>query len=132
MVNKVLIVDDDPRNLLAMTALLEEQRYHVLEASNGEAALNTLSTRPDICCVLLDLMMPGIDGFEVAHQIRHRLRLSSLPIVAVTAKTMPEDEQRCREVGCSVFVTKPVDTDELLGIVKRLVRPAGSSWSCYR
>ena len=119
---KLLIVDDDRRNLFALTAALEERHYEVLEAESGEAALKILSANPDIRCVLIDFMMPGMDGCELMRRIRARNSPCDLPTIAVTAKVQPEDEQKCREAGCSVYITKPLDTEQLVRTLRGLIK----------
>jgi CheY-like chemotaxis protein len=124
-VHKLLIVDDDRRNLFALAASLEQEDYEVLEAESGEAALKILNANPDIKCVLIDLMMPGMDGCELMRRIRVSKSSSDLPAIAVTAKVMPEDERKCREAGCSAYIAKPIDTSRLLHMLKTAIRPDG-------
>lgn len=119
---KVLIVDDDPRNLFSLTAVLEEYGYQVVAAASGEDALSALAAQHDVDCVLVDLMMPGIDGYEFTRRIRTQSRFDRLPVVAVTAKALPEDEQKCLEVGCSAYIAKPIDTTRLLEMLQTLKR----------
>lgn len=119
---KILVVDDDPRNRYSLTAVLEAEGYAVVVAGSGEAALKALERQPDIDCVLLDVMMPDMDGYETARRIRARRRFERLPIIAVTAKAMAEDMQKCLDAGCSEYLSKPVDTTRLLEIIKTLKR----------
>ena len=118
---KLLIVDEDRRNLFALTAALEERHYEVLEAESGETALKILNANPDIRCVLIDFMMPGMDGCELMRRIRARKSSSELPTIAVTAKALPEDEQKCREAGCSAYIAKPINTSLLLDTLQRVI-----------
>ncbi|MFL5813509.1 MAG: response regulator, partial [Bdellovibrionia bacterium] len=118
---RILIVDDDVRNLFAVTNLLEGHDADVLTAENAHDALELLARENDIDLVLMDIMMPGMDGYEATEQIRKTPGLESLPVVALTAKAMPEDRQKCIESGCSDFVPKPADNDVLLSTVKRWV-----------
>jgi CheY-like chemotaxis protein len=124
-VHKLLIVDDDRRNLFALTAALEQEDYDILEAESGEAALKILNANPDIKCVLIDLMMPGMDGCELMRRIRASKSSSDLPAIAVTAKVMPEDERRCREAGCSGYIAKPIDTPQLLHMLETVIEERG-------
>jgi CheY-like chemotaxis protein len=105
----ILLADDDPRNRYALTAVLEAEGYAVVSAANGEAALEALERQPDIDCALVDIMMPGMDGYETTRRIRAQPRFARLPVVAVTAKAMASDLQKCMEAGCSDYLSKPVD-----------------------
>ena len=122
-VRKVLVVDDDPRNLFALTAALEQEHYEVIGAQSGEEALTTLNANPQIECVLTDIMMPEMDGYELTRRIRARGASMRLPVIAVTAKASPEDEQKCWEAGCASYVTKPINTRELLRKLRSVIEP---------
>jgi len=115
---KVLIVDDDVRNIFAITSLLERQRMVVTPAESGAEALRALEQKPDTDLVLMDVMMPMMDGYETMRAIRKIPRFQSLPIVAVTAKAMKGDRERCLEAGASEYITKPVDTQQLLSLLR--------------
>jgi PAS domain S-box-containing protein len=119
---KILVVDDDPRNRYSLSAALEAERYAVITAASGESALEALDRQPDIDCVLLDIMMPDMDGYETARRIRAQPRFEHLLVIAVTAKAMAEDMQKCMEAGCSEYLSKPVDTTKLLEIIQTLKR----------
>jgi CheY-like chemotaxis protein len=114
---KVLVVDDDFRNIFAMTALLERGHAEVSVAESGRDALAVLTLKPDIDIVLMDIMMPIMDGYDTIRAIRALPQFSGLPIVAVTGKVMPGERQRCIEAGANDFVPKPVDTAELLAVL---------------
>jgi len=109
----ILVVDDDFRNLFAMTALLERFDAKVVVAESGQEAIATLDVEP-IDIVLMDIMMPSMDGYDTIRAIRKVDRFKSLPIIAVTGKVMPGERQRCVEAGANNFIPKPVDTVELL------------------
>jgi signal transduction histidine kinase/ActR/RegA family two-component response regulator len=111
---KVLVVDDDFRNIFAMTALLERGRAEVTVAENGPDAVSALERTPDIDLVLMDIMMPGMDGYATIRAIRAMQRFRALPIIAVTGKVVPGERQRCLDAGANDYVPKPVDTVELL------------------
>ena len=111
---KVLVVDDDYRNIFAMTALLERGRADVVVAESGPEALAALERTPDMDLVLMDIMMPGMDGYETIRAIRAFDRFATLPIIAVTGKVVPGERQRCLDAGANDYVPKPVDTAELL------------------
>ena len=115
---KVLIVDDDVRNIFALTSLLERQQVEVLYAENGREGIETLQANPDINAVLMDIMMPEMDGYETTRAIRQQQRFRSLPIIALTAKAMQGDREKCIEAGASDYITKPVDTEQLLSLLR--------------
>jgi signal transduction histidine kinase/HAMP domain-containing protein len=114
---KILIVDDDFRNVFALTALLERAQADVVSAESGEAALTALAESSDIDLVLMDIMMPGMDGYETMRAIRLVDAFAGLPIIAVTGKVMSGERERCLEAGANDYVTKPVDTVELLAAI---------------
>ncbi len=115
---KVLIVDDDVRNIFALTSLLERQQMEVLYAENGREGIETLQANPDINAVLMDIMMPEMDGYETTRAIRQQQQFRSLPIIALTAKAMQGDREKCIEAGASDYITKPVDTEQLLSLLR--------------
>ncbi len=115
---QVLVVDDDVRNIFALTAVLERHKMAVLSAENGRAALEELGKNPDVDIVLMDIMMPEMDGFETMRQIRQMKQFESLPMIALTAKAMKGDREKCIEAGASDYVSKPVDTDQLLSLLR--------------
>jgi signal transduction histidine kinase/HAMP domain-containing protein/ActR/RegA family two-component response regulator len=109
----VLVVDDDVRNLFAMTSLLEGQGAAVLPASSAREAFDLLASHPEVSAVLMDMMMPDIDGYEATRQLHADPAYRDLPIIALTAKAMPGDRERALEAGCSDFVAKPVEREQL-------------------
>jgi CheY-like chemotaxis protein len=115
---KVLVVDDDVRNIFAITGLLERHNMHVLSASNGREAIGLLEKTPDISMVLMDIMMPEMDGYETMKVIRQEPKHKLLPILALTAKAMKGDREKCLEAGASDYIAKPVDTDQLLSLMR--------------
>jgi len=117
----VLVVDDDVRNVFAMTSMLELHGLSVLHADNGRQGIETLLQNPDIRLVLMDLMMPGMDGFTATEYIRSLERYAALPIVAVTAKASRGDRERSLAAGANEYVLKPVDVDALLGIIAAML-----------
>ncbi len=121
---RILVIDDDARNLFAITSLLEERGFEVLTADAAREGLDILERQGDgIDLVLMDIMLPELDGYEATRQIRANPRFATLPIVALTAKAMPEDRARCLEAGCTDFVPKPLDVDRLLSVLhERLPR----------
>jgi HAMP domain-containing protein/signal transduction histidine kinase/DNA-binding response OmpR family regulator len=115
---KVLVVDDDVRNIFALTSLLEDHRLNVVHAENGRAGIEMLRRAPDVDLVLMDIMMPEMDGYETTKAIRQIPQFRSLPIIALTAKAMKGDRAKCIEAGASDYITKPVDMDQLFSVLR--------------
>ena len=115
---KVLIVDDDARNIFALTSVLEEHEMNIVSADNGREAINILMDDPDIDIVLMDIMMPEMDGMETIQEIRKVTRLKNLPIVAVTAKAMKGDREKCIEAGAWDYLSKPVDSEQMISVLR--------------
>jgi HAMP domain-containing protein/signal transduction histidine kinase/CheY-like chemotaxis protein len=115
---KVLVVDDDVRNIFALTSVLERHRLKVVHAENGRAGIGVLKKTPDVDAVLMDIMMPEMDGYETTRAIRQLPQFHSLPIIALTAKAMKGDRDKCLEAGASDYVTKPVDLDQLFSVLR--------------
>lgn len=115
---RLLLVDDDVRNIFALSSALEQKGATVEVARNGFEALDKLREREDIDLVLMDVMMPEMDGYEATRQIRLEERWKSLPIIAVTAKAMKDDQERCREVGANDYLAKPIDLDRLFSLIR--------------
>ncbi|MEN7546279.1 response regulator [Rapidithrix thailandica] len=115
---KVLLVDDDMRNMFALSKVLKAQGIHVLKAENGLKALNVLEQEPDIHLVLMDIMMPEMDGYEAMRRIRKQPAFHQLPIIALTAKAMKEDRKKCIDAGANDYFTKPVEIDKLLSLIR--------------
>jgi CheY-like chemotaxis protein len=115
---KVLIVDDDIRNIFAMTSLLERYGMQIHSAETGKAALEKLQTVPDIDVTLMDIMMPDMDGYDTMRAIRKFAKFRALPVVALTAKAMKGDREKCIDAGASDYIAKPVDSTELLSMLR--------------
>jgi CheY-like chemotaxis protein len=111
-------VDDDIRNIFAMTSLLEPHRMEILSAETGRAAIETLQQTPDVDVVLMDIMMPDMDGYDTMRSIRKVAKFRSLPIIALTAKAMKGDREKCIEAGASDYISKPVDPEQLLALLR--------------
>ena len=115
---KVLIVDDDARNVFALATALEEKNMEVIAGNNGFEALELLEQHSDIAVVLMDIMMPSMDGYEATREIRKQLRYQKLPVIALTAKAMKGDKGKCIEAGANDYLSKPVDTDKLISLMR--------------
>jgi HAMP domain-containing protein/signal transduction histidine kinase/ActR/RegA family two-component response regulator len=121
---KVLIVDDDIRNVFALTSVLEQHGLSVLYAENGREGIEVLEQHDDVAVVLMDIMMPEMDGYATTTAIRRMPQFSGLPIIALTAKAMKGDREKAIESGASDYVTKPVDPDHLLSVMDQWMRGA--------
>jgi CheY-like chemotaxis protein len=115
---KVLVVDDDVRNIFALSSVLERRGMTVLTAGTGREAVTLLESTPDLAIVLMDIMMPEMDGYETMQVIRHNPAFRRLPIIALTAKAMKGDREKCLEAGASDYLAKPVNTEQLLSALR--------------
>jgi CheY-like chemotaxis protein len=115
---KVLVVDDDARNIFALTSLLERHGIEVLSATNGRQAIGLIQNTPDLSMVLMDIMMPEMDGYQTMAEIRKDPRFRTLPMLALTAKAMKGDREKCLDAGASDYIAKPVNTDQLLSLMR--------------
>jgi CheY-like chemotaxis protein len=115
----VLVVDDDVRNIFALSSVLERRGMQVLTASTGREAIVTLESTPEVAIVLMDIMMPEMDGYETMRAIRNNAAFRRLPIVSLTAKAMKGDREKCLEAGASDYLAKPVNTEQLLSTLRQ-------------
>jgi CheY-like chemotaxis protein len=115
---KVLIVDDDVRNIFALTSMLERYQMDIKYAENGRDGIAVLQNTPDIDVVLMDIMMPEMDGYETMQAIRNIEQFRTLPIIALTAKAMKGDREKCIAAGASDYISKPVDTEKLVSLLR--------------
>jgi CheY-like chemotaxis protein len=115
---RVLVVDDDVRNIFAITSVLERHKMRVLYAEDGRRGLAILRDNPDIHAVLLDVMMPEMDGYEAMREIRKDPRFAALPLIALTAKAMRGDREKCIGAGASDYIPKPVEPERLLSLLR--------------
>jgi CheY-like chemotaxis protein len=115
---KLLVTDDDVRNIFSLTKALEIHNMKVITAVDGKEALKQLQENPDTDIVLMDIMMPEMDGYEAMQHIRKKKQFQKLPIIAVTAKAMTGDREKCIKAGASDYISKPVDIDQLLSLLR--------------
>jgi two-component system, cell cycle response regulator DivK len=120
-VSKVLIVDDDNRNIFALSAVLRAKGYHCLSALNVRDAVDLVNTDTGIGIILMDMMMPDMDGYEAIQRLKNLESGENIPIIAVTAQAMVGDRERCMAAGADGYVAKPVDVDALLTLLKQYV-----------
>src|SRR5690606_28562155 len=114
----ILLVDDDMRNIFALSTVFAPYKLTIDTANNGREALDMLQKKPDIDLILMDIMMPEMDGYEAIEKIRADKQFSALPVIAITAKAMQGDRQRVLEVGASDYIAKPVDVNKLLSLLR--------------
>ena len=112
------MVDDDGRNIFALTSLLENQEMDVISATNGRTAIDIIQNTPNLSIVLMDIMMPEMDGYETMREIRNAPEFRTIPILALTAKAMKGDREKCLNAGASDYIAKPVNTDQLLSLLR--------------
>ncbi|RNI28260.1 response regulator [Rufibacter immobilis] len=113
----LLLADDDPRNIFALKAVLQLKGYTILTAQNGKECLDVLAKQPEVDVVLMDMMMPVMDGYEATQALRQQPQFRDLPIIAVTAQAMPGDKERCLAAGATEYIAKPIDTDQLEALI---------------
>ncbi|MFL6516596.1 MAG: response regulator, partial [Bacillus sp. (in: firmicutes)] len=115
---KILIVDDDIRNVYALTIALEKYEMNIIVAENGHEGIEVLKDNPDTDLVLMDIMMPELDGFEAMRQIRQLTEFKTLPIIALTAKAMKRSREECLEAGATDYISKPINLDQLFSLMQ--------------
>ena len=113
-----LLVDDDARNIFALSSVLERRGMHVLTATTGNEAITLVESTPELAIVLMDIMMPEMDGYQTMEVIRKKAEFRRLPIIALTAKAMKGDREKCLEAGASDYLAKPVNTEQLLSALR--------------
>ncbi len=115
---KILIIDDDSRNIFALTAVLRAKKYNCLSANSAEKGFEILEKNKDIGVVLMDMMMPDMDGYEAINNMKNHPEMQSIPVIAVTAQAMVGDRERCLNAGAVGYISKPVNVDELVQQLK--------------
>ena len=118
---KILIIDDDNRNIFALSAVLKARKYECLSATSAEDGLYLLKQNGDISVVLMDMMMPGMDGYQAMAKMREDDVLSGIPVIAVTAQAMVGDRERCLEAGAVGYVSKPINVDTLTSLLTKYI-----------
>lgn len=116
---KILIVDDDPNNIFALRLTLKARGYNLDSCSMASEAINMLKSDQGFCVVLMDMMMPEIDGYEAIKIIRNTPEISSIPVIAVTAQAMQEDKEKCLQAGAQDYIRKPIDVDLLISAIEK-------------
>jgi two-component system, cell cycle response regulator DivK len=117
---RILIVDDDHRNIFALSATLRARKYQCVTAADAQTALDMLASGEKVDAVLMDMMMPEMDGYEAVRRMRRDDRTRQLPVIAVTAQAMPGDREKCLEAGADHYLVKPVDVDKLLSLLTKI------------
>jgi CheY-like chemotaxis protein len=120
MKKKILIVDDDPRNIFALKLTLKARGFQMETSTMAQEAIQILKNDPEIGVVLMDMMMPEMDGYEALKIIRQTSSIQHIPVIAVTAQAMEEDRQKCLDAGAQDYVKKPIDVDKLLIAIEKL------------
>ena len=115
---KILLVDDDTRNVFALSQILKERGMEIIKAENGKDALEMLDSHSDIDMVLMDIMMPEMDGYEAMRRIRSQVKFKSIPLIALTAKAMKDDKQKCIDAGANDYISKPINVERLLSLMR--------------
>ena len=118
---EILIIDDDSRNIFALTAVLKSKKYRCLSAVSAVKGLELLEENKNIGAVLMDMMMPEMDGYEAIGKIKSNTALQKIPVIAITAQAMTGDREKCLEAGADGYISKPVNVDELLVLLNKLI-----------
>ncbi|WP_069657827.1 response regulator [Arcticibacter eurypsychrophilus] len=122
MRDKILIIDDDPRNIFALVAVLKANKYHCVTSVSAIAGISLLLNQDDIGIVLLDMMMPEMDGYQAIAEIKNNKQISEVPVIAVTAQAMMGDREKCLEAGADAYLSKPIDIDALLKVLEHYMK----------
>ena len=120
-ISKILIIDDDSRNVFALNAVLKTKNFTCVSATNAEDGLHLMRTSNEIGLVLMDMMMPDMDGYEAISEMKKDIQLNKIPIISVTAQAMMGDKERCLAAGADAYVSKPVQINELLRLIDKLM-----------
>ena len=118
---EILIIDDDSRNIFALTAVLKAKKYQCLSALSAVKGLELLEENKNIVAVLMDMMMPEMDGYEAIGKMKNDTALKNIPVIAITAQAMTGDREKCLEAGADGYISKPVNVEELLVLLNKLI-----------
>jgi two-component system, cell cycle response regulator DivK len=118
---EILIIDDDSKNIFALSAVLKSKKYPCVSAMSADQGLKILSANKNIGVVLMDMMMPEMDGYEAIGKMKSNEELKNIPVIAVTAQAMVGDREKCVEAGADGYISKPVNVDELLRLINKLI-----------
>lgn len=118
---EILIIDDDSKNIFALSAVLTAKKFKCVSALSANQGLDMLSSNKKIGAVLMDMMMPEMDGYEAIGRIKTDEQLKNIPVIAITAQAMTGDREKCIEAGADGYISKPVDVDELLVLLNKLI-----------
>ena len=118
---EILIIDDDSRNIFALTAVLKAKKYQCISAVSAVKGLKLLEENKNIGAVLMDMMMPEMDGYEAIGKMKSNTALQKIPVIAITAQAMTGDREKCLEAGADGYISKPVNVDELLVLLNKLI-----------
>ncbi len=121
MKKKILIVDDDPRNIFALKLTLKARGFQLESSTSAQEAIEMMKSHNDFSVVLMDMMMPEMDGYEAIKIIRNTEGIQEVPVIAVTAQAMPEDRQKCLDAGAQDYVSKPINVDVLLSSIEKIL-----------
>lgn len=121
---QIAIVDDDIRNIFSLTSIFEQYNIRTVHAENGRDGIELLNRYPGIDAMVIDIMMPELNGYDTIKEIRKNNRQSDLPLIAITAKAMREDREECFKAGATDYLAKPVDAEELIAVLRNCLRPA--------
>ena len=122
MAKQILIIDDDSRNIFALKAVLKARKFNCLNAGSATEGLSILSSHDDVGIILMDMMMPEMDGYEAIRLIKNDPQISSIPIISVTAQAMVGDREKCLAAGADNYISKPIDVDVLLGLINKYLK----------
>lgn len=120
--SEILIIDDDSKNIFALSAVLKARKYQCVSAQSADQGFQILAANPNISVVLMDMMMPGMDGYEAISIMKQDEKLKDIPVIAITAQAMTGDREKCLEAGASGYVSKPVNVDELMQLLDALIK----------
>ena len=118
---EILIIDDDSKNIFALSAVLKAKKFQCISALSAHQGLKMLSSNKNVGVVLMDMMMPEMDGYEAIGKMKSNTMLQKIPVIAITAQAMTGDREKCLEAGADGYISKPVNVDELLVLLKKLI-----------